>query len=275
MKREKQKMNGWMSFREIASEVRKQAKCRKPSEVYILKRLESGAINDQWLVPDSIKPLRWIDHPTDDFGNSDWALPKRLALLWIAELVLYYTALQAEWDERKKFKATQKRLLVERFAYLKRVGYAQMDREWWAERGKPHSEAIKIRRDIDNQLLAKYSRRRYEFPGGVDVKETPAKPESAYQESTDDGRTVKLALLSRRGKFQQVDITRCLTPYGLSKLVVIHGNPVKLRVFWHPGQAREVYSVKGVSVLLKEHSNGRYFEGMLTVTQRAKLGVTD
>ena len=156
--------DGWMSFREVAAEVRKQAKCRKPNSVYLLKRLDPKALNDQWLVPDSIRPLRWTDHPTDAIGNTDWSISEADARLWIAELVPYYKALQAGWDERRAFKAEQKRVFAVRFAYLERAGYDRMNREWWADRGKPHTEADRLRRDVDNQLLAKYSRQQEGLP---------------------------------------------------------------------------------------------------------------
>ena len=180
---------------------------------------------------------------------------------------------RSDWDRQKKAKAEQKRVFAVRFAYLEKVGYDRMNREWWADRGKPHTDADRLRRDVDNQLLAKYSRQRRDFPGGVDEAPAPVEPEKTYQEARDAGdtRTIKLALLPRRGKFQRVDITRTLTPYGLRKLVVIY--PDKLRVFWHPGQEQDVYEVAGVSVALTEHQTKRYYEGQPTAEQWEALGV--
>ena len=180
------------------------------------------------------------------------------------------------WDAQKNIKATQKRLLKERFAYLQKVGYDQMNREWWAECGKEHSEAVKIRRDIDNQILAKYDKRKDEFPGGVVSEPEPVEPERTYQMASDpdDKRSVRLALLPVQGRvFQQVDITKTLTPYGLSRLVVIHRQPKQLRVFWHAGHMRDVYEVEGVSVRLKKHQSGRFYQGQPTAEQWEKLGV--
>ena len=269
--------DGWMSFREVAAEVRKQAKCRKPTSTYLLKRLERDAPNGQWLVPDSIRPLRWVDHPTDGIGNSTWALPMLHARMWIDRMVPYYRALQAQWDERRAFKATQKRLLSERFAYLQQVGYDQMNLEWWAERGKEHSEAVRIRRDIDNQLLAKYKSRQHEFTGGQEAKPAPIEPEKMYQVASGPGdeRSVMLALKPvSNWPWQHVDITKTLTPHGCRKLVVIHRDPKTLRVFWHEGQEREVYNIFGGTIIpLTKHRTGRYFEGQPTAEQWEKLGV--
>ena len=104
-------------------------------------------------------------------------------------------------------------------------------------------------------------------------------PRPAFQQSSgpSDTRTIKLVLLRKNGAFQQVDITKTLTPYGLSKLVVIHRDPKKLRVFWHAdtvsSTAKLLYRVKGVTIDLDRHPSGRYYEGEPTVVQWKKLGV--
>ena len=102
----------------------------------------------------------------------------------------------------------------------------------------------------------------------------PTKPRPAYQRPSgpSDKRSVRLQLLGRRGVFQKVDITKTLTPHGLSKLTVVHRHPKILRVFWHPGQAKSMYQVEGVAVFLVE-KYGRYYEGTPSAQDWERLGV--
>ena len=181
------------------------------------------------------------------------------------------------WALYRKGRAAKMRklsLFPIREAHLRRVGYAVMSREWFAEKKTP---ANADRRDVDNQILAKYQRRKGELPGGqtqAQPSPPPALPKD-YQTSAGlgDARSVRLSLKPRRGVFQQVDITKTHTPYGLAKLVVIHRTPRILRVFWHAGMTRNRYDVAGVSVPLTPRGTGRYMEGQPTDAQWRRLGI--
>lgn len=113
-------------------------------------------------------------------------------------------------------------------------------------------------------------------PQRPSCREQPTQPRPPYQEAKDpdDTRTVKLSLQTQRAVFQPVDITKTLTPHGLARLVVIHRDPKKLRVFWHPGFAKDKYQVAGVTVPLVKQARGKFWEGAPTAAQWKKLGVT-
>ena len=215
-------------------------------------------------------------------GNGDdWlSLPKHIAEKWIDNLAAHWEAVYERGRKRRAEKQRKLKLFPEREAYLRRVGYARMSREWWAERraAQDYAPDVAERRDVDNQILAKYQRRKDEFPGGEEVPApapVPEKPDAQVSSGPSDTRSVQLALTPMRNPpFQGVDITKTLTPHGLAKLVVIHRRPRMLRVFWHDGHARATYEVEGVSVPLTERRGGRYWEGTPSAEQWALLGVS-
>ena len=107
------------------------------------------------------------------------------------------------------------------------------------------------------------------------ARRKPKKPKPIYQQSSgsEDKRSVRLHLLKRNGKFQRVDISKTLTPYGLAKLVVIH--PQKIRVFWYEGMEKDFYEVVGVKIPLeKKRGHHRYLEGTASAEDCERLGIS-
>ena len=119
---------------------------------------------------------------------------------------------------------------------------------------------------------ADQKRKRWEEAKARPAPKPNPKPHYQVTKDTYDTRSVKLFLLGKVGVWQKVDITKTLTPIGLAKMVVIHRNPKKLRVFWHDGFAKDQYTVEGMNIPLVR-MNERYYEGKPTTKQWQQLGI--
>ena len=157
----------YLNFREIASAARKKSGTPKPQTSTIANGLKWQGSRDS-KVPTEFGKLKWKDRSSTTGNDSDWlSLRKDAADKWIDNLAKHYKEV---YVISRKYRAEKKKkldLFPEREAYLRKVGYVQMDREWWKERraDRKYTAAVARRRDVDNQILAKYARRKNDFPG--------------------------------------------------------------------------------------------------------------
>ena len=167
-------MAEYMNAREIARTAQRQVRGRHPSVPSVFNGLKhQGKETSQ--VPTEFGRLEWIDRSAITGDGDDWmSLPKHIAEKWIANLVAHWAVVYTESRARRAEKAKVRRLFPQRMAYLRRVGYDQMDREWWQGRraDQGYTPDVARRRDVDNQILNKYRKAKADFPGG----EEPAPP---------------------------------------------------------------------------------------------------
>ena len=169
----------FMNFREIAQAARKRAGTRHPSTSSIANGLLwQGRETSQ--VPTEFGALAWTDLSSETGSDDDrLSLPKHIADKWVDNLATHWKAIKERDREYREEKRRKLNLFPKREAHMRRVGYDRMSREWWAERrdDQNYTPDVARRRDVDNQILAKYQSRKDEFPGKSDAPAyVPPKP---------------------------------------------------------------------------------------------------
>ena len=265
-------MPEYMNAREIARTAQRQVQGRHPSVPSIFNGLRhQGKETSQ--VPTEFGRIGWVNRSAETGEDDDWlSLPKHIAEKWIANLVAHWTAVYTESRARRAEKAKVRRLFPKRMEYLRRVGYEQMDKEWWQGRraDQNYTPDVARRRDVDNQILAKYRSRKDEFPGG-EVTEVAPPPMGGNGPKT-DGEVIDVPFRRTSKFWARADGTLpdyFQRPRNRPKITVaLHRQEAKAWGDDALDGGRQI--INGVMLQWKRHPRGHY-SAMLTREGIAKL----